>query len=82
MCIVDAMVHRPHDRRSMDLLRESRQQLAHLISANRRRDRLKLTPDTLARFRLHVPHIEMARTTVEEQNNARVSSRFLCGGLV
>ena len=59
-------------------LRESqpRQMLAHRITPKRRLDRLELAANSLGGVGLHVPHVQMAGTAVEKDDDAGIGRRF------
>src|SRR6476661_6886757 len=56
----------------MDQPGESRQMFAELHAGKGGRNRLELAADFLRRLGLHVPHIEMRRSAVEEEYDAGV----------
>jgi hypothetical protein len=56
----------------MHLLSQSWQMFAQHNARDRRFDRLKFAPNLTWRIGFHVPHVEVAGTAVEKQNDAVV----------
>jgi len=77
MCVVDAVMHRPDQRTMVHPRGASEEMFAELNPRNRRLNRLKLPPNPRRSVRLHIPHVEMTRPTVQKQQNALIGSSLL-----
>ncbi len=72
MRVVHAVMYRPQDGRVVDQPGHARQMLAELDARHGRGDRLKFTPQLDRRVGLHVPHVEVAGTAVEKNQDRRI----------
>jgi hypothetical protein len=73
--VVHAVAHGPDQSRVVHLARQAREMLAELDAVEARRDGAELAADLRGGFRLHVPHVEVARPAVEEDDDARIGAR-------
>ena len=75
VCIVHAVVDRPDQGCVVHEPRQAGQVLADRDAGEARVNRPELSADLRGCVRLHVPHIEVARPAIEEQNDASVGTR-------
>ena len=81
MGVVDAVMGGADEGAAVHLLRQARQVFRQLQSGDAGGDRLELAADLGGRLRLHVPHVEMTGTAVEEKENTVVGARGGAGRL-
>ena len=79
--VVHTVMHGAHERGVMHLLGELGQQLAHLQSGHTATDGRKFAANFPGRVGFHVPHVQVRRAAIEENDDARISPCPFAGAL-